>query len=273
MFARGRSSRRRAIAAMVGALWLLAVEVLPGLHLAFHDGDHTHLRDGSIVSWHVHDSGHPHGHPPGHPDDRGPGGDPSRTAVVPGARPAPADPHLGRGSGDTGHRHHHADPAHDHDAVSHDHRDDRIAALSDLRLHPAPASAILEPGPLSAVADPALAEIEAPGLTRPAPAAPFLARPGPAPGLVAAPPAATAEPEPDADPAAPSPPSSLTGASPHHAPDGAAHHAAALHRPAPPPYEPLPVDRAWRQLLQDRSERRAHAPPARPAARGPPHAA
>ncbi len=34
-------------------LWLLAVELLPNLHLATHDGHHTHAHDGSIVSTHV----------------------------------------------------------------------------------------------------------------------------------------------------------------------------------------------------------------------------
>jgi hypothetical protein len=62
----------------MGVLWLLGVELLPDLHLAFHDDrDHTHAADGTIVRVeherghghgrghghsHAHDSGHGHGH-------------------------------------------------------------------------------------------------------------------------------------------------------------------------------------------------------------------
>lgn len=50
MHMRGRRHRRRrAFALSVAVLWLLAVELLPNLHLAFHHDDHTH-RDGAIVA-------------------------------------------------------------------------------------------------------------------------------------------------------------------------------------------------------------------------------
>ena len=45
-----RSRRRRGFAASACFLWLLGVEVLPNLHLAFHDDDdHTHASTGMIV--------------------------------------------------------------------------------------------------------------------------------------------------------------------------------------------------------------------------------
>lgn len=43
-------SQRRSFAICAALLWLLGVEVLPNLHLAFHEGDHTHAVDGSIVA-------------------------------------------------------------------------------------------------------------------------------------------------------------------------------------------------------------------------------
>lgn len=53
----------RAHVAMVTlVLWLLGVEVLPALHLASHDADHTHEHDGTIA--HVprsHEAEHEHG--------------------------------------------------------------------------------------------------------------------------------------------------------------------------------------------------------------------
>jgi len=48
---------RRVLAVVACALWLLAVEALPNLHLAAHANDHTHERDGSIV----HAGEHRHG--------------------------------------------------------------------------------------------------------------------------------------------------------------------------------------------------------------------
>ena len=34
-------------------LWLLAIELLPNLHLGTHDGHHTHAHDGTIVAQHA----------------------------------------------------------------------------------------------------------------------------------------------------------------------------------------------------------------------------
>lgn len=51
---RDRRQHRRAFALTALVLWLLGVEVLPGLHLATHEGDHTHAADGTIVA-HGHD--------------------------------------------------------------------------------------------------------------------------------------------------------------------------------------------------------------------------
>lgn len=41
---------RRQIAILAAFLWLLGVEVLPGLHLGTHDRHHTHAVDGTIVT-------------------------------------------------------------------------------------------------------------------------------------------------------------------------------------------------------------------------------
>ena len=57
---------RRAIALLVGVLWLLGVEVLPNLHLAVHADDHTHAQDGTITRAGEHRHGdrvHSHGTP------------------------------------------------------------------------------------------------------------------------------------------------------------------------------------------------------------------
>ncbi len=57
---------RRAIALIVGVLWLLGVEVLPNLHLAVHADDHTHASDGTITQAGEHRHGdrvHVHGKP------------------------------------------------------------------------------------------------------------------------------------------------------------------------------------------------------------------
>lgn len=45
----GGSRPRRALALATCVLWLLAVEVLPNLHLAEHDHHHTHAADGTII--------------------------------------------------------------------------------------------------------------------------------------------------------------------------------------------------------------------------------
>lgn len=47
----------RAFAICAALLWLLGVEVLPNLHLAFHADDHTHDRDGTIVTLGHHQDG------------------------------------------------------------------------------------------------------------------------------------------------------------------------------------------------------------------------
>jgi hypothetical protein len=51
---RATERHRRGIAFYAALLWLLAVEVMPALHLASHDDDHTHSIDGTIIS-HRHD--------------------------------------------------------------------------------------------------------------------------------------------------------------------------------------------------------------------------
>lgn len=59
-------SHRRTIAIVACVLWLLGVEVLPALHLATHEGDHSHERDGSIVRAGEHrhgDTVHSHAKP------------------------------------------------------------------------------------------------------------------------------------------------------------------------------------------------------------------
>jgi hypothetical protein len=43
-----RGSRRQ-IAIVAALLWLLGVEVLPGVHLGTHDQHHTHAVDGTII--------------------------------------------------------------------------------------------------------------------------------------------------------------------------------------------------------------------------------
>ena len=60
------SGRRRATFALTACvLWLLGVEVLPNLHLASHEADHTHEASGTIVrvsftSTHAHADGTVH---------------------------------------------------------------------------------------------------------------------------------------------------------------------------------------------------------------------
>jgi hypothetical protein len=77
----GRTGRRRRIAVVTCVLWLLAVEVLPNLHLATHDDDHTHDASGAIVrTSHRHDGelvDHDHGDD-GHHRER-----PSRARAAP----------------------------------------------------------------------------------------------------------------------------------------------------------------------------------------------
>jgi hypothetical protein len=53
---------RRWLAATACLLWLLGVEVLPNLHLAFHTDDHTHDADGTIVVVAAHGAEHAAAH-------------------------------------------------------------------------------------------------------------------------------------------------------------------------------------------------------------------
>jgi hypothetical protein len=55
--------RRRGFAATACVLWLLGVELLPNLHLAFHEDDHTHGEAGEIVVAHVAIEDHSHAQP------------------------------------------------------------------------------------------------------------------------------------------------------------------------------------------------------------------
>lgn len=54
--------QRRWLAATACLLWLLGVEVLPSLHLASHEGDHTHGAGGTIVVVATHDAEHAAAH-------------------------------------------------------------------------------------------------------------------------------------------------------------------------------------------------------------------
>src|SRR4051794_39380962 len=52
--------QRRAFAMTACLLWLLGVEALPAVHLATHDGHHTHDASGAIIPL---DDDHGHGDP------------------------------------------------------------------------------------------------------------------------------------------------------------------------------------------------------------------
>lgn len=72
-------------------LWLLAVEVLPNLHLAFHDDDHTHATGGMVVrvsfeAPHHHDDGVEHDHE--HHAEQRPDHGPRELAIDEGDDPA-----------------------------------------------------------------------------------------------------------------------------------------------------------------------------------------
>jgi hypothetical protein len=99
--------RRRWFAATACVLWLLGVEVLPDLHLAFHADDHTHGPDGTIVhvgahhdhaaahARHGHGHGREHGHDHGHRHDHGHDhghGVPEALAALPADAPPADDP-------------------------------------------------------------------------------------------------------------------------------------------------------------------------------------
>jgi hypothetical protein len=53
-----RAEQRRSIAVLTCVLWLLAVEVLPAIHLAGHDDHHTHADDGAIRALEQHFAAH-----------------------------------------------------------------------------------------------------------------------------------------------------------------------------------------------------------------------
>lgn len=58
---------RRWVALTACFLWLLGAEVLPNLHLAAHDDDHTHEAGGAIVRVSLHETHeHRHGDGPSH---------------------------------------------------------------------------------------------------------------------------------------------------------------------------------------------------------------
>jgi hypothetical protein len=57
----GSQQQRRRIALATAVLWLVAVELLPALHLALHRDDHTHGLDGAMHAL-AHYRGVPHDH-------------------------------------------------------------------------------------------------------------------------------------------------------------------------------------------------------------------
>jgi hypothetical protein len=62
-----RQRYRRAYAVIAALLWLVGVEVIPNVHLAYHADDHTHdATSGAIVrvtfAQHAHDDGTVHAH-------------------------------------------------------------------------------------------------------------------------------------------------------------------------------------------------------------------
>jgi hypothetical protein len=85
--------RRRWFAAAACLLWLLGVEVLPGLHLGLHADDHTHGEDGTIHAA-AHDQDRDHDHGPGARRDelrpRGEGGWSDRAGPVAALDDAPS---------------------------------------------------------------------------------------------------------------------------------------------------------------------------------------
>ena len=65
MVARSPALRRRRLAATIGVAWLLAVLILPALHLGHHDHAHEHRADGTIVTVTVTVTNDDHAHGPG----------------------------------------------------------------------------------------------------------------------------------------------------------------------------------------------------------------
>lgn len=65
MVARSPALRRRRLAATIGVAWLLAVLILPALHLGHHDHAHEHRADGTIVTVTVTVTSDDHDHGPG----------------------------------------------------------------------------------------------------------------------------------------------------------------------------------------------------------------
>ncbi len=113
MVVRSPALRRRRLAATIGVAWLLAVLILPALHLGHHDAAHEHRADGTIVTVTVTSGdapAHAHAHGPGAAphrhhgpadddtdDDDAPRRDPVRPAVAPVqvAHAAAGAAHLG----------------------------------------------------------------------------------------------------------------------------------------------------------------------------------
>ncbi|MCW5809250.1 MAG: hypothetical protein KIT31_43250 [Deltaproteobacteria bacterium] len=102
--------RRRTAAWVVGLLWVLAVEVLPNLHLLAHHRDHTHDTSGAIVEIELHRDAPRHHHDHSHP-----------TAVAHDhghvAHPTAAQAVAGHGDGNR-HHHHAAVDRDGHDAIT-----------------------------------------------------------------------------------------------------------------------------------------------------------
>jgi hypothetical protein len=65
MVTRSPALRRRRLAATIGVAWLLAVLILPALHLGHHDHAHEHRADGTIVTVTVTVTSDDHDHGPG----------------------------------------------------------------------------------------------------------------------------------------------------------------------------------------------------------------
>jgi hypothetical protein len=90
----GSRRRRRRYAVVACVLWLLGIEVLPNLHLTFHDDDHTHGHAGTIVvarvaiDDHAHDGEASHSHATAHHSELA--YDEDETAIVVEEEPAPA---------------------------------------------------------------------------------------------------------------------------------------------------------------------------------------
>jgi len=94
-----RTHRSRVALAIVAcALWICGVEVLPNLHLAFHDSStHTHAADGMVVTVSLNTQTHRHANGEVHTDHAEPrhGEAKKRTARL--SIDEPADQHAANG--------------------------------------------------------------------------------------------------------------------------------------------------------------------------------